>query len=84
MKVDIKVSLIFNDKKIVKTIYGSLKPDNLNLPEGLSLDMWIKNRKLIIKIDSEAKHGTLINTTHEILGDCQVAILVLQKTKIKC
>ncbi|MEM3436953.1 MAG: KEOPS complex subunit Pcc1 [Nitrososphaerales archaeon] len=79
MKVKVKISIDFNDDKGAKTIYSSLKPDNINLPEGLSIRMSINRKLLTINFSSVNKLESLISTIDDLLTCCQASLNTLKE-----
>jgi tRNA threonylcarbamoyladenosine modification (KEOPS) complex Pcc1 subunit len=56
-----------------RTIYGSLKPDNMDLPKGLCIDMKTKGNTLTINFSSTARVETLISAMDDLLACCQAS-----------
>ncbi|MEM2872715.1 MAG: KEOPS complex subunit Pcc1 [Nitrososphaerales archaeon] len=79
MKVKVKISIDFNSEKEAKAIYSSLKPDNINLPKGLSIEMNVNKMLLVINFSSVSKLETLISTIDDLLTCCQASVNTLKE-----
>lgn len=79
MRVKVKISIDFNSEKEAKAIYSSLKPDNINLPKGLSIEMNINKTLLMINFSSVSKLETLISTIDDLLTCCQASVNTLKE-----
>jgi len=72
------MEISFASRKLLKAIMDSLKPDNIEAPLGLSVDMEEKGKILVIKISCHSGIATLINTVDEILEHISIAKAVLR------
>ncbi|MGB9660296.1 MAG: KEOPS complex subunit Pcc1 [Nitrososphaerales archaeon] len=79
MKAKVKISIDFNNDRKAKAIYSSLKPDNINLPKGLSIEMNINKTLLTINFFSVSKLETLISTIDDLLTCCQASVNTLKE-----
>jgi tRNA threonylcarbamoyladenosine modification (KEOPS) complex Pcc1 subunit len=79
MKVKVKISIDFNNDIKAKAIYSSLKPDNINLPKGLSIEMNVDKTLLMINFSSVSKLETLISTIDDLLTCCQASVNTLKE-----
>jgi len=79
MKVKVKISIDFNNDRKAKAIYSSLKPDNINLPKGLSIEMNVDKTLLMINFSSVSKLETLISTIDDLLTCCQASVNTLKE-----
>jgi len=82
MKARVKILVEFKSDAEARAIYGSLKPDNINLPEGLEIEMNIDKKLLIIDFSSIGKLDTLISTIDDLLACCQASINTLKEVKL--
>ncbi len=73
MKTAVKISLR-GEKRLLKAMYESIVPDNVNIPEGMHIDMKSSNCLMSIKIsgDERVKIDTLISTLDEVLEACNM------------
>ncbi|MEM3530330.1 MAG: KEOPS complex subunit Pcc1 [Nitrososphaerales archaeon] len=79
MKIKVKLILHCKDETIPKILYSSLKPDNINLPEGLSIRMSAKKKLLMINFSSVNKIESLISTIDDLLTCCQASLNTLKE-----
>jgi hypothetical protein len=61
------MKILFDSKKELDTMINVLAPDNVQIPEGLKIDIRPKNNYLIIDIFCKNGSGTFLNTIDEIL-----------------
>ena len=82
MRTVIKISLK-GGKRLLKAIYESLVPDNVDIPNGMDIDMELSNGFLIMEIsgDERVKTDTLISTLDEILEACSMIEKVMEEAK---
>ena len=78
LEITILMEISFASRKLLKAIMDSLKPDNIEAPLGLSVDMEEKGKILVIKISCHSGIATLINTVDEILEHISIAKAVLR------
>jgi len=50
LRVEIRSELQLSDKKLAETILRSLEPDNIDIPQGISLSVKVVEDKLIINM----------------------------------
>jgi hypothetical protein len=79
MKVKVRILINFKSDAEVRAVYGSLKPDNIDLPEGLDLEMRIDKKLLAVDFSSIGKSETLISTIDDLLTCCQASINTLRE-----
>ena len=80
MKIVVKVLIETKSKKQSKAIYDSLTPDNVNIPESLSLKLELKDEKIIMIVSSTEKWNSLIATVDELLEHAKVSASILDKS----
>ena len=80
MSLTCKVQLVLNDisKEKAETVKKALEPDNVNFPEGLSLDIENIDNKLVFSFESKKNMKHLIGTVDEIMEHIQVALKVME------
>ncbi|MCP8308147.1 MAG: hypothetical protein H3Z52_04135 [archaeon] len=79
MKVKVKILIDFKRDEEARTIYSSLKPDNIDLPKELEIDMSVDKKLLIVDFSSINKLETLISTIDDLLTCCQASINTLKE-----
>jgi hypothetical protein len=57
----------FDSKKEIDTMINALTPDNVRIPEGLTINIRAQNKCLIIDIQCKNGSGTFLNTIDELL-----------------
>ena len=78
LEVTLTIELKFSKQTETEAILKALIPDNINFPEGLSMDLSSKdNTTIYIKFSSSNEIGTLINTVDEVLQDISLAKKVI-------
>ncbi len=72
--VSIEVDVPFPDARAARAAMKALIPDNVNMPEGLSISMSSKGSAVrIIVTGSKTPMNTVVNTVDEILEHISVA-----------
>ncbi|HKU49333.1 MAG TPA: CTAG/PCC1 family protein [Nitrososphaera sp.] len=78
--VSVSARIEFGDRDMAKTVLNALIPDNVNLPEGLSLKMLARGPKLFIKVQgTRLPAEVVVSTLDEILEHISVCQKVMQK-----
>jgi len=82
LKTVVKISLR-GEKRLLKAMYESLVPDNVNIPEGMHIDMKSSNGLMSIEIsgDERVKIDTLISTLDEVLEACNMVEKAMEEIK---
>jgi len=80
MSLTCQVKIILNNlsKEKAQTVKKALDPDNVNFPQGLSLDVKNVDNKVIFKFENEESMKKLIGTVDEVLAHVQVALKVIE------
>ncbi|MBS3923490.1 MAG: hypothetical protein KGZ37_10145 [Nitrosarchaeum sp.] len=80
MSLTCQVQVILNNlsKEKVETVKKALEPDNVNFPEGLSLNVENVDNKLVFNFESRENMKKLIGTIDEVLEHVQLALKVLE------
>lgn len=75
-----QVQIVINEisAERARAVRSALEPDNVNIPEGLSIKMEDAGDKLIFNFESAGDMGHLIGTVDEMLGHIGVALKVIQ------
>lgn len=76
MNNNAKVSLkfVFRDRRAAQAVEESLRPDNINFPEGLSMQQRLEGQELSIDFQSSGKMETLLNTIDEVLASISAVV----------
>ena len=74
----IQINLNNIAKEKAKTIKKALEPDNVNFPEGLSLNIENMDNKLVFNFESKKNMKHLIGTVDEVMEHIQVALKVIE------
>ena len=77
MKIKVKISIDLKESSVAKAIYSSLKPDNINIPEGLDIEMKVRGKHVIIIFFSTKRLETLISAIDDLLACFQASINTL-------
>lgn len=64
-KIEVSIRVKTEDYRIIDTLFKSLNPDNINVPENISLKFFIENNELIFSVETEKDVETLISTLRE-------------------
>ena len=66
----------FDSKREIDTMISVLTPDNVRIPEGLTIDIRSEDKYLIIDIQCENGSGTFLNTIDELLEHISLSMTV--------
>ena len=75
-QIEIAINNISKDK--AKVIEKALEPDNVNFPEGLSLEIKEKENQLLFSFSSEGDLKKLISTVDEVLEHVNLSMEVIK------
>jgi len=80
MSLTCQVQIILNNisKEKAETVKNALEPDNVNFPEGLSLNVENIDNKLVFNFESRDNMKQLIGTIDEVLEHVQVSLKVIE------
>lgn len=80
MSLTCQVQIVLNDisKEKAETVQKALEPDNVNFPQGLSLNIENIDNKLVFNFESKKNMKQLIGTIDEVLEHVQVALKVIE------
>ncbi len=80
MSLTCQVQIILNNlsKAKAQTVKKALDPDNVNFPQGLSLDVKNIDNKVVFKFENEDSMKKMIGTIDEVLAHVQVALKVME------
>ena len=75
-QIEIVINNISKDK--AKVIEKALEPDNVNFPQGLSLEIKEKENQLLFSFSSEGDLKKLISTVDEVLEHVNLSMEVIK------
>ena len=80
MSLTCQVQIVLSNitKEKAETVKKALEPDNVDFPEGLSLDVENVDNKLVFNFESKKNMKQLIGTIDEVLEHVQVALKVIE------
>ncbi len=80
MSLKCQVQVVLNNisKEKAETVKKALEPDNVNFPEGLSLNVENIDNKLVFNFESRDSMKQLIGTIDEVLEHVQVSLKVIE------
>jgi len=80
MSLTCQVQVILNNisKEKAETVKKALEPDNVNFPEGLSLNVENIDNKLVFNFESKENMKKLIGTVDEVLEHVQLVLKVIE------
>ena len=80
MSLRCQVTVIFNSISEEKAyaVKKAITPDNVNFPEGLTLNIEKIDNKLVFNFESKENMKKLIGTIDEVLEHVQVALKVIE------
>jgi len=74
----VQVTINNLSKEKAETVKKALEPDNVNFPEGLSLNVENMDSKLVFYFESNENMKKLIGIIDEVLEHVQVALKVIE------
>lgn len=80
MSLTCQVQVVLNDisKEKAETVQKALEPDNVDFPEGLSLNVENVDNRLVFNFESKRNMKHLVGTIDEVLEHIQVALKVIE------
>ncbi len=80
MSLTCQVQVVLDDisREKADTVRRSLEPDNVNFPDGLSLNVEDADGKLIFNFGSKGNVKQLVGTIDEVLEHIHVALKVIE------
>ncbi|MEM0089825.1 MAG: KEOPS complex subunit Pcc1 [Nitrososphaerota archaeon] len=63
-----KLEVIYDSEEEANIVLSALLPDNVPLPEGLRLSMYVEGCKLVSEIECKRPISSLLNTLDDILS----------------
>jgi tRNA threonylcarbamoyladenosine modification (KEOPS) complex Pcc1 subunit len=80
MSLTCQVQIVLSNitKEKAETVKKALEPDNVDFPEGLSLDVENVDNKLVFNFESKKNMKQLIGTIDEPLDHIQAALKVIE------
>lgn len=83
-KIEVKIQVKTEDYRVIDTLFKSLYPDNVNIPEDILLKFFIEKDELTFAVSTEKDIETLISTLREgldYIGLCLQIIMVEENEK---
>ena len=79
MSLTCQVQIILDNisKEKANTVQKALEPDNVNFPEGLSLQIENIDNKLIFNFEGKNNMNRLIGTVDEVLEHVKISLEVI-------
>ncbi|MCD6537625.1 hypothetical protein J7L18_03330 [Candidatus Bathyarchaeota archaeon] len=77
MRVETRISLVYDEEREVEAVLKSISPDNIDLPKGLMIRTFTEKRNLIAHITYDEDNILTLRSTIDDLLSC---ILVAEKT----
>lgn len=68
MKQKVEISSKYENDSIANTIVSSIKPDNIDSPEGVKIVTKQEGQKVKTEIEVEGEIETLLNTLEDLLS----------------
>ena len=80
MSLTCQVQIVLSNitKEKAETVKKALEPDNVDFPEGLSLDVENVDNKLVFNFESKKNMKQLIRTIDEVMDHIQLALKVIE------
>jgi len=80
MSLTCQVQIILNNipKEKAETVKKALEPDNVDFPEGLSLNVKNIDNKLVFNFESKKNMKQLTSTVDEVMEHIQVVLKVIE------
>jgi tRNA threonylcarbamoyladenosine modification (KEOPS) complex Pcc1 subunit len=80
MSLTCQVQVILNNisKEKAEAVKKALEPDNVDFPEGLSLNVENVDNKLVFNFESRKNMKQLTSTVDEVMEHIQVALKVIE------
>ncbi|MEM4391349.1 MAG: KEOPS complex subunit Pcc1 [Candidatus Nitrosotenuis sp.] len=78
METRIQITISNITEKKAAAIIGALEPDNVDFPEGLSLDIENLDNALVFNFQSTKEMKKLTATIDEVLSHVQMALSVME------
>ena len=77
MRVEARISLTYRDEREAKAVSEAVSPDNINLPEGLSIEILVEKNRVITLIKYSGENFLTLQSTIDDLLSC---VSVAEKT----
>jgi len=80
-RIEVKIQVKTEDYKIIDTLYKALSPDNVNIPDEISLEFFKDRDELVFAVSTERDIETLISTLREGLDYIGLCLQVITVNK---
>ena len=81
MKTRVLIRLETGDPRLARAVCAGLEPDNIDFPEGLSMEMRRRNGSVLITFESNSVTDTLISTVDDVFEACGVSLQGIRSAK---
>jgi len=71
--LEAEISLFYKNNKQAKAVANAVSPDNVKIPEGLTIQTVQRGRKFLTSIKCKSNLFTFIATLDDLLGAVSVA-----------
>ncbi|MFC1752285.1 KEOPS complex subunit Pcc1 [Thermoproteota archaeon] len=82
MKINVDLSINFQDKKILDSVFRSLEPDNIDFPKDITFKMNSLDTTLYFNIVSKNNILSLISTLNDVIESIQITCSTLNSLKV--
>lgn len=72
-KSEATVTIQYRDRKTAESVLKAVEPDNLVIPEGISLDSSVTGDTLTVQVECARGVGSLVATLDDLLSCIQAA-----------
>ena len=78
-ELSVLIQIRFSEENEMYAVSSSLIPDNINFPEGLSIEISprVNEKELLLRIQCNIGFETLLNTLDELLAHVSIAQKVI-------
>ncbi len=81
MKATVRVTITTPGPLHAKALSSSLEPDNVDFPDGLSMEMKVEGKSLLLSFTSESLTDTLISTVDEVFEACGTSLTGIEVSR---
>jgi len=76
-----EINIQYDDAQTAKAVLQSIVPDNMTIPEGITLNAQVEGKTLIIKVHCTKNLGSLVSTLDDLLSCVQSAEKTIKEAK---
>jgi tRNA threonylcarbamoyladenosine modification (KEOPS) complex Pcc1 subunit len=78
LKVRVKMAFTLRDPAAAEVIVAALKPDNIDLPPGISLSTEAQEGRVVVLVEGEDNIPKLLGTLNDLLTSLEAGIDALE------